>query len=65
MAQITKENDGTAADVADVDDDEFDQILDDQLKARLIFFCVLAITSKVSIISTEHIESKDSPDYKL
>ena len=32
MAQITKENDGTGADVADVDDDEFDQILDDQLK---------------------------------
>ena len=32
MAQITKENDGTAADVADVDDDEFDAILDGQLR---------------------------------
>ena len=32
LSQVTKENDGTAADVEDVDDDEFDAILDGQLK---------------------------------
>ena len=32
MSQVSKENDGTAADVEDVDDDEFDAILDGQLK---------------------------------